>query len=116
LSFLTDEEVAALKIRRMILHVVGGEGDFQPQDEMQSSEHSAFFIERILDAAIDGLHSFADVSTTRDSIEIIAKDGNAFVSTSQLLSKAFSDFHVESSRDGAFFIFELDSGVAGTLL
>ena len=44
LSFLTDEESAALSVRRMILHVVGTEGTFEAQEEQREIEHEPFFL------------------------------------------------------------------------
>ena len=110
MSFLTELEVASLSIKRMSLHVVGGESEFTPEAELDSIEQESFFIERIKDVNSSGIFSFKPDSTTKDIIEEIAKEELSFEIGAQRLSKAFSASHVGSSSDGAFFVFELDAG------
>src|SRR4051794_30002959 len=49
MSFLTDDEIASLRIRQMIVHVVGGKDEFEPQPVMEGVEHIDFFLTRIQD-------------------------------------------------------------------
>ncbi len=44
MSFLTDNESESLQIRRMILHVVGEQHDFEPQAELIDLPQSEFFL------------------------------------------------------------------------
>ncbi|MEE4618917.1 hypothetical protein V2K01_09335 [Pseudomonas alliivorans] len=89
----------------MILHVVGGE-DFTPECVRQV-EHEEFFIARILDTDTDAIYSFRDTSATKTQLEQIATGAESFERGTQSLSATFSRWHVNSSRDGALFIFEL---------
>lgn len=112
MSFLTDDEVGSLRIDRMIVHVVGREA-FEPQPEMEGIDHLDFFLARIQDAAISGVHRFEPNSVVKASIEAIAKGEVTFEAGAQELSRKFSKDHVGSSRDGAFFVFELSAGTEG---
>ncbi len=116
MSFLSDQELDALRIRRMILHVVGGKEDFELQPEMPEIEHEEFFLARIQDSAGDSVHQFNDASETKAKLESMAQGRVSFEAGAQALSRAFSNSHVGSSRDGAFFVFELDGGIDGSVL
>ena len=116
LSFLTDEESAALSVRRMILHVVGTEGTFEAQEEQREIEHEPFFLDRIRNNAIDGVHSFEDESEAKLRLERIAQGELAFQTGGQELARVFSRAHVRTSVPGAFFLFELDVNAPGTTL
>jgi hypothetical protein len=116
LSFITEQEASSITIRRMILHVVGGEDGFEAQEEMQDFEHAPFFLERIRGAAVDGVYSFEDASETKRRLERMARGELAFKTGGQELARAFSKAHVEASRDGAFFVFELEVGLPDTVL
>ena len=111
MSFLNEEETASLTVRRMILHVVGGVGEFEAQKEMADLDHSAFFLDRIRGAAIDGVHSFEAASDTKLRLERIARGDVSFEAGAQELSRSFSKAHVEASREGVFFVFELGVGL-----
>jgi hypothetical protein len=89
----------------MILHVVGGD-DFH-EENARSVEHTEFFIERIRDTDLAPVYSFEDASQTKAQLERIAAGFDGFEVGAQAISRAFSLSHVGSSRDGAFFIFEL---------
>lgn len=89
----------------MILHVVGGE-DFTAEPVRQI-EHEEFFIARILDTNTDAIYSFRETSVTKAQLERMATGAESFERGAQNLSAIFSRWHVNSSRDGALFIFEL---------
>lgn len=89
----------------MILHVVGGE-EFIPES-VREVEHEEFFIARILDTDTDAIYSFRDTSATKAELERIATGAVDFERGTQGLSATFSRWHVNSSRDGALFVFEL---------
>lgn len=110
MGFFTENEVAGIKIKNMILHVVGGE-EFLPQSA-RHVEHEEFFIARIMDTDSDAIFSFRESSQTKAQLERIAKGSESFERGSQALSANFSRWHVNSSRDGALFIFELECETA----
>ena len=107
MSFLTDAETASLSINHMILHVVGGKEAFEPQPTMEGVGHIDFFLARIQDAAVSGVHRFEEKSSTRELLQQIASSSVGFEEGAQELSRRFSKDHVGSSRNGAFFVFEL---------
>ena len=105
MAFITDEEVTGLRIESMILHVVGDDA-FAPQPA-QRVEHADFFIERIRNTDIEPVFAFDPSSQTKTQLERIARGEDSFELGGQALSREFARLHPGSSRDGAFFIFEL---------
>ncbi|MCO6415684.1 nucleoid-associated protein [Siccirubricoccus sp. KC 17139] len=116
MGFLTEEESSCLRINHVILHVVGGKAEFEPQPELCDHVHADFFLGRIRDSAIDSVHRFRDNSETKEKLERIAKGEISFEAGAQDLSRAFSRGHVGSSKDGAFFVFELGATCPNTHL
>lgn len=94
-----------MKINKMILHVVG-DGNFTAENE-RDVEYEDFFLQRIGDIDTSPVYNFNDDSKTKAKLEDIASGNILFQKGAQELSQAFSLAHVGSSRDGAFFIFEL---------
>ncbi|QDO99620.1 hypothetical protein FNB15_03555 [Ferrovibrio terrae] len=115
MGFLTEEENRSLRIRSMILHVVGGEADFEPK-EARDVVHDEFFINRIRDTDVAPIFQFKDDSGTRDQLVAMAGNPVTFEAGAQALSRQFSLLHVTASRDGAFFIFELECDVPGVTI
>lgn len=105
LAFIDDDEIAALRIENVILHVVGDE-EFNPET-MQIVEHADFFVERIRNTDVASVFEFHTDSQTKAQLERMARDEDEFEAGGQALAREFSRFHPGSSRDGAFFIFEL---------
>lgn len=101
-------------VRRLILHVVGS-GTFVAQEEMTPGNHAPFFLDRIRDAAKDGVHAFDPDSETKTKLERMAQGILPFQEGGQELSRAFANAHVKSSSDGAFFVFELETGQPDTI-
>lgn len=110
MAFFNDEEIASLRIVSMILHVVGDD-EFNPQS-IQIVEHADFFIERICNTDVDPVFAFDPNSQTKKQLERIARGEDSFEAGSQSLSREFARLHPASSRDGAFFIFELATAEA----
>lgn len=106
MSFLTDAESASLRLARMSLHIVGGNDEFEPQPEL-AVEHDDFLLQMLRDIASDSVYRFADLSTTRTTVESIATRQMSFQEGSQALAADFCRLHRGSSKDGAFFVFEL---------
>jgi len=94
----------------MILHVVGGEGEFQPE-RAQAVEHEDFFIGRIRDTDAASVYSFKPESATKARLEGVARGEEQFQPAAQALAREFSRVHVGTSIEGAFFIFELQTDV-----
>jgi hypothetical protein len=109
MTFLTAQEADDLRIRRMILHVVGDE-TFQPEAELEAVEQERFFLGRLLDVNASGLFTFKEASATKAMIAAMASETTSFESGGQALSSAFAKSHVGASVNGAFFIFELSAG------
>lgn len=105
MGFLTDVEREQLRIAAMILHVVGEE-EFHPQPA-RVVEHVNFFIARILDTDTSPVYQFKEISAARDLIQNMAAEVTTFEAGAQDLSREFSRQHGTTTRDGAFFIFEL---------
>jgi hypothetical protein len=105
LAFINDEEIAGLRIENMILHVVGDEA-FEPQSA-RIVEHADFFIERIRNTDVAPVFAFDPASQTKAQLERIARGEDPFEAGGQGLSREFARLHPGSSRDGAFFIFDL---------
>lgn len=109
MGFFTEEEVGSLRLARMSLHIVGGDEEFAPQQEM-SIEHDDFLLSILREISSDSVYRFEDVSTTRTTIESIAKRELGFQEGAQKLAADFRRFHDSGGiRDGAFFVFELGS-------
>ena len=105
MGFLTEDERGQLRIESMILHVVGEE-EFDPQPA-RVVEHASFFIGRILDTDAAAVYQFKEVSGSRDRLQNMATGAITFEAGAQDLSREFSRQHGTTTRDGAFFIFDL---------
>ncbi|OOH76605.1 hypothetical protein BOW65_23310 [Pseudomonas koreensis] len=108
MSFFTEEETSNLRITNMILHVVGS--DEFVAEPVREIEHEEFFIARILDTSADAIYTFREDSATKTLLQEIARGTSTFERGAQSLSATFSRWHVNSSRDGALFIFEMSAG------
>jgi 37-kD nucleoid-associated bacterial protein len=115
MSFLTDNEAASLQLTRMSLHIVGGEDEFQPQPEL-AVEHDDFLLRIIKEIAADSVYSFQNTSLTKATIERISAGEITFEAGSQALASDFRRLHVNSAKDGAFFVFELSVEDARTAI
>jgi len=105
MSFLTDAEAISLRIARMSLHIVSN-SEFKPEPEL-AIEHDDFLLERLREIASSSVYQFEEKSSTRDTIEAIAKRELAFEEGAQTLAREFCRFHRGNARDGAFFVLEL---------
>ncbi|PPT30111.1 nucleoid-associated protein [Xanthomonas arboricola] len=105
MGFFTDIERQSLRIEGMSLHVVGEE-EFTPEPAL-GLDHAAFFIARILDTDVAPVYGFREVSTSRETIERMARDEATFEISAQTLARDFSRLHGTTARDGAFFVFAL---------
>lgn len=105
MTFIRDDEIADLRIEHMILHVVGDD-EFRPQ-AARIVEHDEFFIERIRNTDVAPVYAFDPASQIKAQLERVALGNDSFEAGGQALSREFARLHPGSSREGAFFIFEL---------
>lgn len=115
MSFLTDEEINALTIKRMIFHVVGGElGLPVLLSEISPPEHVDFFLERIKSALSGNMFRFTELSNTERILRLIRNhadttDDHCFTEQSTFLANDFqSHHHTKNASMGVFFLFELN--------
>lgn len=111
MPFFTDEELNTLEVDRLILHVVGNEANFEPQDEIADGEHTDFFLTRIRDAAGSAIHRFNENSQTKRALGEIDRGETDFVVGARELSRRFADGHGGASSAGAFFVVRLTCAV-----
>ena len=113
MSFLTDEEINALTIKRMIFHVVGGELEIPVLlSEISPPEHVDFFLERIKSALSGNMFRFTELSNTERILRLIRNnadtDASCFTEQSTFLANDFqSHHHTKNASMGVFFLFEL---------
>ena len=116
MGFLTEEEIDSLRVKRMILHVVGKkDSPFLPEAETKVQSET-FFRSRILAEAASGVHSFTEHSQVRPLLQDMATGALAFEAGGQELSRLFWRDHVKQATTGAFFVFELRGDDADAVL
>ena len=110
MSFLTDEEINALTIKRMIFHVVGGELEIPVLlSEISPPEHVDFFLERIKSALSGNMFRFTELSNTERILRLIRNnadtDASCFTEQSTFLANDFqSHHHTKNASMGVFFL------------
>ncbi|MBW6424193.1 nucleoid-associated protein [Rhizobium sp. XQZ8] len=109
LEFFNDAKFESIAIKKMIVHVVGGKQDFAPQPALPVDEdpHIAFFLARIVDAAVSPVHKFDDKSAISALLKEMATGDRTFEEGGKELARRFKLDHVGSSSGGAFFVFQL---------
>ncbi|UPG92829.1 hypothetical protein [Luteibacter aegosomatissinici] len=108
MGFLGHDE-SGLSIKAMSLHVVGVPlTDFVPEKAFDDVSEEAFFLTRIVENDADAIFSFVDGSTTRELLESMTGGTLPFEEGAQRLARAFNTAHVATSRDGAFFVIDLE--------
>ncbi|MDS9467318.1 nucleoid-associated protein [Paracoccus sp. MBLB3053] len=91
----------------MSLHIIGGEGDFEPQPEL-AVVHDDFLLVLLKGIASEPVYKFKEASQTKETVRRLAKGDLTFERGAQLLAEDFCRFHATSNaKDGAFFVFEL---------
>ncbi len=116
MPFFSEAEREAMRVSRMILHVVGRpDEEFVPEPETEVQEEG-FFRARILAEAGDAVHAFDDGSMVRPVLERMARDEIGFEQGGQELARLFARDHVRQATSGAFFVFHLDVGDERTRL
>ncbi|HEY4294794.1 nucleoid-associated protein [Luteibacter sp.] len=108
MGYLTDGERLSLSISDMSLHVVGLE-DFEPQPRREVIEHEEFFVDRVRGNDIDSVYAFKEDSVVRRILQQIVSGELSFEAGAQQLAFDFSRLHVATSKEGAFFVFDLSA-------
>ncbi|WP_413731473.1 nucleoid-associated protein [Sodalis sp. RH20] len=112
MAFLSEDEVAALTINRMIFHVVG-KGLEVPVllNEISPPQHVDFFLARIQSSLKGNMFEFLELSNTERILRIIHSDADndqtCFSEQSKLLASDFQSRHSGNTSQGVFFLFEL---------
>lgn len=109
MGFFNEEEEEALSILCMAVHLVGGGGPFEPQEPLGSGEHAGFLVQRVKEAAVSSVHEFDPRSGIKALLEQVASGDITFAAGAQEISRRFANDHVTASRDGAFFVLELET-------
>ncbi|MGY2800349.1 hypothetical protein ACVWV0_004625 [Ewingella americana] len=113
MSFLTEEEIKSLSIKRMIFHVVGKKSSDVPTllSEISPPLYVDFFLERIKSALNGNLFEFIDSSNAERILRIVKneadKNEKCFTEQSKLLASDFQSRHSGNTSVGVFFLFEL---------
>ena len=111
MSVLDEEELAALKIERMVFHIVGPkEEQFQRLEEMEPGAFAGFFVERIRSASRGNVYRFTDLAQTRARLLSILMNGGRFQEESERLADDFQRAHGGQTAPGAFLVFLLSCG------
>ena len=111
MGFLTEQEKAAVEIRRMIFHVVGKTLD-EPilLKEIAPPQHTDFFVERVRSALRGNLFEFRARSDAERMLRTMSADRASFTEQSQALALEFQKLHTAPTSVGVFFVFELNVG------
>nr|WP_294351557.1 nucleoid-associated protein [Providencia sp.] len=113
MSFLTEEEISSLSIKRMIFHVVGKKHTEIPTllSEISPPLYVDFFLERIKSSLNGNLFEFTDLSNVERILRIVKaeadSDKKCFTEQSKLLASDFQSRHSGNTSVGVFFLFEL---------
>lgn len=107
MGFLEQGE-DAFRIKAMSLHVVGTE-EFLPEPELDEIAHEEFFRKRIVENDADAMFSFTKLSDVKSVIEQIVVGNLTFETGAQKLAQDFAKAHVATSKEGAFFVIDLDA-------
>lgn len=98
----------ALHIRAMSLHVVGTE-EFIPEAEFATITQEEFFLKRIVENDADAIFSFTEFSDVKLLVGQIVVGNLTFEAGAQKLAHDFAKTHVATSKEGAFFVIDLDA-------
>jgi hypothetical protein len=108
MGFYEDAQLAALRIERMVFHLVGPkENDFVRLEEVHPGRFAEFFLGRIRAVNAGAEYRFSVPSTTRECLVRIDADPARFQEESEELASAFQRLHGGAAARGAFLIFVL---------
>lgn len=107
MGLLGDGQLSALRIERMIFHVVGpDETDLVLMDEVDATGLADFFLDRIRETNIGNRFQFIGADQgVRPSLVSIADKPDSFVAVSKQLAETFQAQHeAVASKKGAFIV------------
>ncbi|GEM_PF-1550324 len=108
MTFFSDEEVASLKIKQSVFHIVGpGDEHFQLLEAFDAGPHADFFLGRVRSVTTGSSYEFQPDSPVRTQLDRIAQDGKRFQEESENLARSFNQAHGGNTAVGAFLIFEM---------
>lgn len=119
MAFLNDSDLASLKIKKMVFHLVGPKPEhFVRLEAIDPGKFAPFFLERIKSVNAGLPYRFSDASATRTRLDRVAADVSVFQDESEALADDFQRQHGGTAAAGAFLVFmlEMDSGSAFALL
>ncbi|AKC07225.1 nucleoid-associated protein [Agrobacterium tumefaciens] len=113
MGMLENEDLARLRIDRMIFHVVGPEeNDLTLMDEVEIEGFEPFFLERIRETNVGNRFEFIGINVgVRPSLAAINEEPENFVTISKALAETFQNLHENTAKKGAFIVAKL-SGLA----
>jgi len=114
-SFLSDGEIEALTVDRMIIHLVGKRLEFKKEPEIPVQQE-VFFQARIIEQAASAVHNFTQHSNVRPVLNAMGSGAMGFEEGGQELARLFWHDHAPQSTPGAFFVFQLSAGIDGEVL
>jgi hypothetical protein len=113
MAFFDEEQLAQLRIDRMIFHVVGPEEhQLVLLDEFLPGEHADFFLDRLRSTNAGLTFDFLQASPLLTSLRKIVGDAGEFVDETHELARLFKTHHGGSSSAGVFMIFQLSAADA----
>ncbi len=111
MAFFEEEQLAGMRIDRMVFHLVGPRpSDFVRLEAMDPGRFAAFFIDRIRSVNSGAEYLFSDASATRERLHRIAEDPSLFQEESEKLAEDFQHKHGGGTAAGAFLVFILSAG------
>jgi hypothetical protein len=113
MAFFTDDELHAMKIKRMIFHLVGPKREsLVILPEVDPGKFEQFFLDRIKTVNFGHRYVFSGVSSTRARLKRILDNDRMFVPETEKLAERFNELHRPAAAWGAFLVFLLSIGEA----
>lgn len=114
MPFITEAQQQAIRIERMIFHVVG-KAPNRPlllDQVVEVGAHEGFFASRIIDTLKGASYQFLPIAGTRDALERALADEAAFVRETQNIAQRFQEMYVADKRlsDGVLLILQFQAG------
>lgn len=111
MSFLSQEEIDALRIERFIFHVVHhGQEEATLLEETPLGDFESFFLGRVMDTLEGNRFQFVTGSPTCDLLRECMLDGGKFVENSKKLAIDFHGRHDKRIKPGVLIVMLLSAG------
>ncbi|RUM16839.1 hypothetical protein EFD56_21210 [Rhizobium phaseoli] len=109
MAFYTEDQLGAMKIERMVFHLVGT-GNVVKLEELDAGDFEEFFIDRIRSVNAGLPYKFNDASKTLTRLRRIIANGDQFQEESEKLADDFEELHDGNTSKGAILLFVLKAG------